>query len=202
MPTLRLGTRASALARWQAQWVESRLIALGMAVELVPITTRGDTVQRDSIAEIGSPGVFTKELQCALLDGQIDLAVHSLKDLPTDEVDGLVLGAVPEREDPRDVLVSRQGLLTELPQEAIVGTGSLRAGAPVVAHPRDLEVRGIRGNVDTRLGKLAAGEYDAIVLARAGLVRLSLQDRVTEVFAPEVMLPAVGQGALARRSPP
>ena len=194
---LRLGTRASALARWQAQWVATQLTAGGVQVDLVLITTRGDTVQRDPIGNLGSPGVFTKELQRALLDDRIDLAVHSLKDLPTDVVDGLVLAAVPEREDPRDVLISREGKRFEqLPQGATIGTGSLRRRAQLLHLRADLQMRDIRGNVETRLQKLAAGQYDALVLALAGIKRLGLDAQITQILEPDILLPAVGQGAL------
>jgi hydroxymethylbilane synthase len=152
---LRLGTRASALARWQADWVAARLTAAGCDIELSPITTQGDVSQKDTIATIGSPGVFTKELQRALLDGQIDLAVHSLKDLPTDVVEGLILTAVPERASPWDVLVSRDGQsLDQLPAGAVIGTGSLRRRAQLLFRRPDLQMHDIRGNVDTRLRKL------------------------------------------------
>lgn len=195
---LRLGTRASALARWQADWVAAQLISRNVDVELVPITTRGDQSQDDAIGNIGSPGVFTKELQRALLERRIDLAVHSLKDLPTEEVEGLCLAAVPEREDPRDALISRRGLrLDELPAGATVGTGSLRRRAQLLHARSDLVMRDVRGNVDTRLKKLADGQFDALVLAHAGLKRLGLAGQITEILDPEVMLPAVGQGALA-----
>jgi hydroxymethylbilane synthase len=195
-PPLRLGTRSSALARWQAEWVAAQLIDLGHDVELVPITTSGDADQRDTLFQTASPGVFTKELQRALLDGQIDLAVHSLKDLPTDLVPGLTLAAVPPREDPRDVLVSRSGPLGDLPTGAQVGTGSLRRRAQLLHARGDLQMRDVRGNLDTRLAKLAAGQYDALVLAHAGLNRLGLAHQITETFAPAVLMPAVGQGAL------
>jgi hydroxymethylbilane synthase len=195
--TLRLGTRASALARWQAEWVASQLVAAGYQVELVPITTRGDSSQRSSIGELGSPGVFTKELQRALLDSQIDLAVHSLKDLPTDEVPGLALAAVPEREDVEDALVSREGKsFDNLAPNATIGTGSLRRRAQLLHARSDLVMRDIRGNVDTRLEKLAAGQFDAVVLAQAGLKRLGLQGRISQILPLSLMLPAVGQGAL------
>jgi hydroxymethylbilane synthase len=197
-PRVRLGTRASALARWQADWVAAQLTSRGVDVELVPITTRGDQQQLDPIENLGSPGVFTKELQRALLDDRIDLAVHSLKDLPTEEVEGLSLVAVPLRESPRDVLVSREGLrFDELPPAATFGTGSLRRRAQLLHARADLVMRDVRGNVDTRLKKLAAGEFDALVLAEAGLVRLGLAGQITEIFPPQRMLPAVGQGALA-----
>jgi hydroxymethylbilane synthase len=195
---LRIGTRASNLARWQANWVATQLTAGGVQVELVPITTRGDAVERGRIEELGGPGVFTKELQRAVLDGQVDLAVHSLKDLPTEQVEGLILAAVAEREDVRDVLISRGGEpLDQLPQQAVIGTGSLRRRAQLLCVRSDLEMRDIRGNVDTRLQKLAAGPYDAIVLAYAGLKRLGLDDQITQVLQPDMLLPAVGQGALA-----
>ena len=194
---LRLGTRASALARWQAEWVAKRLVALGIEVELVPITTRGDANTQEAIGKIGSPGVFTKEIQRALLDYRIDLAVHSLKDWPTDPVEGLVIAAVPERENPQDVLVSRKGTLHELPEGAAVGTESLRRRAQLLHVRPDLQMLPIRGNVDTRLAKLTDGDFDALVLARAGLVRLGLEQHITQEFTAEIMLPAVGQGALA-----
>ena len=194
---LRLGTRASALARWQANWVAARLQQHGHEIELVPITTKGDAQTRDPIGNLGSPGVFTKELQRALLEDRIDLAVHSLKDLPTDEVAGLCLTAVPERESPRDALVSREGLsFADLPEGAIIGTGSLRRRAQLLHARGDLKMQGIRGNVDTRLSKLDGGEFDALVLAEAGLKRLNLADRITQILPSDWMLPAVGQGAL------
>jgi hydroxymethylbilane synthase len=198
MSRLRLGTRSSALARWQAQWVADRLTATGIEVELVPIATRGDTSERIKIDDIGSPGVFTKELERALLGDRIDLAVHSLKDLPTDAVEGLELAAVPHRESALDVLVSGDGLaFAQLPLGAMIGTGSARRRAQLLHVRPDLEMRDIRGNVGTRLRKLEDGEYDAIVLAHAGLLRLGLDGRITEYLQPDVMLPAVGQGALA-----
>ncbi len=195
---IRLGTRSSALARWQADWVAGRLRELGVEVILVPITTTGDRHAEGLIGAIGGTGVFTKELQRALLDGRIDLAVHSLKDLPTDEAVGLCLAAVPERGPMGDVLVSRNGaLLADLPQGAVVGTGSLRRGAQLRFVRPDLAIRDVRGNVDTRLRKLDAGQYDALVLAEAGLERLGLGGRVTQRLSPDILLPAVGQGALA-----
>ncbi len=194
---LRLGTRASALARWQAGWVADQLAAAGHAVELVPIVTTGDTSGIEPIGAIGSPGVFTKELQRALLDGRIDLAVHSLKDLPTDVVDGLSLAAVPEREDIADVLISRdRRAFARLKPSAVIGTGSLRRRAQLLHARPDLQMRDIRGNVDTRVRKLHEGQFDAIVLAAAGLNRLGLASEVTERLPTEIMLPAVGQGAL------
>ena len=196
-PTLRLGTRASVLARWQANWVADALAARGFQVDLVPITTEGDTSQQDSIAKIGSPGVFTKALQRALLADEIDLAVHSLKDLPTDAVAGLVLASVPERESPLDVLVSRAGhTLDQLSPGSLIGTDSLRRRAQLLHLRGDLQMRDIRGNVDTRIKKLHAGQYDALVLAHAGLKRLGLDAHVTQILDSQVVLPAVGQGAL------
>jgi hydroxymethylbilane synthase len=194
---LRIGTRASALATWQANWVASQLASTGLQVELVPITTQGDISQRDPIGDLGSPGVFTKELQRALLDERIDLAVHSLKDLPTDPVDGLVLAAVPPREVTADVLISRDKKSFEsLPAGAKIGTGSLRRRAQLLHWRPDVTMHDIRGNVDTRLRKLRDGQYDAIVLAQAGLRRLGLEAEITEHFATDRVLPAVGQGAL------
>jgi hydroxymethylbilane synthase len=194
---LRLGTRASPLARWQAEWVASRLTANGLAVELVPITTQGD-LKSGPLGQIGGQGLFTKELQRALLDGQIDLAVHSCKDLPTAAVEGLVIAAVPERESTADVLIAHQASSIEsLPPAARVGTGSLRRKAQLLHLRPDLMVEDIRGNVETRVRKLDEGHFDAIVLAEAGLKRLGLADRITQVIPRTAMLSAVGQGALA-----
>jgi hydroxymethylbilane synthase len=194
--TIRLGTRASALARWQAEWVAARLTELGASVELVFIKTGGDGTTTP-ITESGSQGLFTKEIQRALLDGRVDLAVHSLKDLPTERIDGLGLAAVPPRESPSDAFVSNQvPAIEQLPNGARVGTGSRRRQSQLLhAHP-DVIVLDIRGNVETRLQKLDAGDYDAIILAEAGLKRLGLSDRITQLLPPTLMLPAVGQGAL------
>lgn len=167
-----------------------------MTIELVPITTQGD-VKAGPLGQIGGMGLFTKELQRALLDNQIDLAVHSLKDLPTEPVAGLSLAAVPERESTADVLLSAKfSNLESLPQRARVGTGSLRRKAQLWHSRPDLQVEDIRGNVETRLRKLEEGEFDAIILAAAGLKRLGLADRITQVLPQSLMLPAVGQGAL------
>ncbi|MHB1035870.1 MAG: hydroxymethylbilane synthase [Pirellulales bacterium] len=194
---LRLGTRASALARWQAEWVAARLAELGAQVEMVPIATQGDRQQRGPIEQIGGEGVFTKELQRALVENRIDLAVHSLKDLPTGTAEGLCLASVPERASVRDVLVLREpGSLDSLPPGAVVGTGSLRRRAQLWHVRADLRMEDIRGNVDTRLRKLHEGQYDALVLAEAGLRRLGLEQHITFVLPMEVILPAVGQGAL------
>lgn len=192
---IRLGTRSSALARWQADWVAAQLRALGVAVEVVFVTTSGDQKQAP-LAAIGGAGLFTKEIQQALLAGQIDLAVHSLKDLPTEQPAGLCLAAVPPRESPWDVLLTRGGGgLADLPQGAVVGTGSLRRRAQMLHVREDLAMAEIRGNVDTRLRKLDEGQFDAIVLAEAGLKRLGLTSHAQHLLSAEV-LPAVGQGAL------
>lgn len=195
-PRIRLGTRSSALARRQSEWVAARLAAEGVEVELVAIRTTGD--RRDGpIAQLGGRGVFTREIQRALLAGRIDLAVHSLKDLPTEPVDGLALAAVPPRAAPFDVLISgRHAGLARLPDGAVVGTGSPRRRAQLLHVRRDLRTGELRGNVDTRLRKLDSGEFDAIVLAEAGLERLGLESRIVERLPPEIMLPAAGQGAL------
>jgi hydroxymethylbilane synthase len=195
---IRLGTRASALAMTQARWVGDRLSeGSGREVELVEITTEGD---RDTtpLAQLGGTGVFVSALREALLDGRIDVAVHSLKDLPTQPPGGIALAAVPVREDPRDVVVARDGLtLGELPVGSRVGTGAPRRSAQLHALGLGLEITDIRGNVDTRIRKVQDGAYDAIVLARAGLARLGRLDEATEVLDPLQMLPAPGQGALA-----
>jgi hydroxymethylbilane synthase len=195
---IRIGTRASPLARWQAQWVADQLAARSHAVELMPITTRGDSDRDSPIGDIGTTGVFTKELQRALLDGRIDVAVHSLKDLPTDEVAGLTLAAVPPRESPRDALICRDATtpLGALPAGAKIGTGSLRRQAQALHIRPDLKMIPIRGNVETRLRKLADGGCDALILAEAGLKRLGFANRITEYLGPPRFLPAVGQGAL------
>jgi hydroxymethylbilane synthase len=194
---LRLGTRASALARWQAEWVAARLGELAHEVELVPISTAGDRQRQGPIDRIGAPGVFTKEIQRALVDDRIDLAVHSLKDLSTERAPGLCLAAVPERGPAGDVLLScHYANLEALPPRAVVGTGSTRRKTQLWHARPDLEIRDIRGNVETRVAKLDAGDYDAIVLAEAGLVRLGLAQRIRQFLPEAIVLPAVGQGAL------
>jgi len=193
---VRLGTRSSALARWQADWVAAQLGQLGVDVEMVPIATQGDASSKP-LGAIGGQGVFTKEIQRALLVGDIDFAVHSLKDLPTEKVDGLTLAAIPVRESTRDVLVSTTAdSINALPSGARVGTGSMRRKAQLLHARNDLEILDIRGNVDTRLRKLDEGQYDAIVLAEAGLKRLGFEHRITQVIPLSIMLPAIGQGAL------
>lgn len=198
MTALRLGTRRSALAQAQAALVADAIREVtGREVEFVNVTTQGD-VSRDSLASIGGTGVFVSALRDALLIGEIDLAVHSLKDLPTAELPELELIAVPERGDARDALVARDGLtLQTLPQDAKVGTGSPRRAAQLKALRPDLDVVDIRGNVDTRIGLVESGAVDAVVLAKAGLQRLGRLDAVTETIDPSVMLPSPGQGALA-----
>ena len=195
---IRVGTRASLLARTQSGHVADALAAaLGRETVLVEVTTDGD-VSTAPLASFGGVGVFVSALRDALLRGEVDVAVHSLKDLPTAPHDGIALAAVPLREDPRDVVVARDGLtLGELPAGARVGTGSPRRAAQLRALGLGFDVEGIRGNVDTRIRKVGAGEYDAVVLARAGVARLGRLDEVTEVLDPLQMLPAPGQGALA-----
>ena len=195
---LRLGTRASELARTQSGLVAELLSErTGRDVVLVPVRTEGD-VATGPLASIGGTGVFVNALRDALLAGEVDLAVHSLKDLPTTPAEGIALAAVPPREDPRDVVVARDGLtLGELPVGSRVGTGSPRRVAQLEALGLGIELGGVRGNVDTRIAKVHAGELDAVVLARAGLARLGRLDEITEVLDPIQVLPAPGQGALA-----
>ena len=197
--TFRVGTRGSALATRQTGIVIDSLRAdrPSASFETVTIRTAGDR-SRASLSEIGGRGVFVVELERALLAGDIDIAVHSLKDLPGTDTEGLTIAAVPRREDPRDALISRDGLhLDDLPPGARIGTGSPRRAAQLLARRPDLTVADIRGNVDTRFRKVDKGEYDAVVLAAAGLARLGWLDRATELLPFDVMLPAVGQGALA-----
>jgi hydroxymethylbilane synthase len=198
---IRLGTRGSLLAVTQSGWVARRIeLATGSPVELVRIRTRGDEEQDRPLSEIGGQGLFTKELDRALLDGEVDLAVHSLKDLPTAFVEGLALAAVPEREDPRDALIGPQGRITTLrglPRGARLGTSSLRRRALALAFRPDLDVEPIRGNLDTRIGHVDAGRFDATLLAAAGIRRLGWGARISEALDPGAWLPAPGQGALA-----
>lgn len=197
---LRLGSRGSALALWQTEHVAAALQAAhpGLRTEIEIIKTQGDKILDVPLARIGDRGLFVKEIEEALLAGRIDAAVHSLKDLPTAQPEGLLIAAVSERADPRDCLVSAKfASLAELPDGAVVGTSSLRRKAQLKAHHPGLHFKDVRGNLQTRLGKLDAGEYDALVLAAAGLDRLALGDRIRERLAPDACLPAVGQGALA-----
>jgi hydroxymethylbilane synthase len=199
---LRIATRGSALALWQANHIRERLAQLhGIESELIRIRTSGDKFQGASVAQVseqaGTKGIFIKELEEALLAGTADLAVHSMKDVPTENPAGLVFPAITKREDVRDCLISRDGAkLKDLACGARVGTSSLRRQAQLRHHRPDLELLDLRGNVDTRLKKVAAGEFDAIVLATAGMNRLGASDKITQILPPEVMLPAVGQGAL------
>lgn len=196
---MRLGTRGSALALWQANWTREALEdrVAGITVEIQKIRTTGDRVQDVPLAALGGKGLFTKELDEALLDHRIDLAVHSLKDLPFQLPGGIVLAAVGEREDARDALVSDGPRLGELPAGARIGTSSLRRQAQLGARFPDLDLVMLRGNVDTRLRRLDDGDFDGILLAAAGLKRLGHAGRITEVLDPDVILPAIGQGALA-----
>ncbi len=196
--TLLIATRESRLALWQAEHVRALLTQrFGMAVGLLGMTTLGDQILDRTLAKVGGKGLFVKELETALEEGRAQLAVHSLKDVPMDLPDGFELAAVLEREDPRDALVSpRFATLAELPPGATVGTSSLRRVVQLLSLRPDLDVQPLRGNLDTRLRKLDAGGYDAIVLAAAGLKRLGLAARIASVFEPEAMLPCAGQGAL------
>lgn len=201
MKSLRIGTRGSLLARWQAEFVRAALARHGMSAELVIIRTSGDRDRQSSLRVIGGKGVFTKELEDALLDERIDLAVHSMKDMPTNLPAGLEISAICERQDVRDALISRDGLkLDQLPSGARIGTSSLRRQTQLRHYRGDFEMVDMRGNVDTRLAKLAQGDYDAIVLAKAGLDRLGKADRITEVISTEICLPAAGQGAIGIES--
>ena len=195
---LTIATRESRLAMWQAEHVRDLLAArFGIEVKLLGMTTRGDQILDRALSKVGGKGLFVKELETALEDGHADLAVHSLKDVPMDLPSGFALAAVLEREDPRDALVSpRYATLSALPQGACVGTSSLRRVAQLAAVRPDLRIEPLRGNLDTRLRKLDEGQYDAIVLAAAGLVRLGLAERIRSRFATTQMLPAAGQGAL------
>lgn len=198
MIELVIGSRGSQLALWQARHVAERLAELGVKTRIEVIKTTGDKITDVALARVGEmtglKGVFTKEIEEALLDGSIDLAVHSLKDLPTELPEGLTIGIVPEREDPRDALVGKQ--LDELQPGDRIGTGSLRRAAQIRRLKPGVETLEIRGNVDTRLRKLDESQYDAIILACSGLKRLGLQDRIAEALDPAVMAPAIGQGAL------
>jgi len=203
MNLIRIGTRGSALALAQANWVREKLEEryASLEVEIVTIKTSGDRFLDTPIKAIGGKGIFVKEIEEALLRGEIDLAVHSMKDLPTEIPAGLVVAAVPEREDPRDVLVSSgRRTLEGLPSGARVGTGSLRRRAQILNHRPDLDIVPVRGNIDTRLKKLDRGEVEALIMAMAGLKRIGQEDRASEYLAPEICLSAVAQGALGLES--
>lgn len=194
-----IATRASRLALWQAEHVQARLQALypECDISLLKMTTRGDQILDRTLSKVGGKGLFVKELETALLDGRADLAVHSLKDVPVDLTTPFSLPVILERDDPRDAFVSpRYRSLDDLPDGAVVGTSSLRREAQIRSRYPRLEVKPLRGNLDTRLGKLDRGEYDAIILAAAGLRRLGLQDRIRALLEPEISLPSAGQGAL------
>jgi hydroxymethylbilane synthase len=198
MKPLRIGTRGSALALRQANYFREALLeTCRLESEIVVIKTSGDQNVAVPAQQIGVIGIFTKELEDSLLDGRADLAVHSMKDVPTEFSEHCRIATVFKREDPRDALVSARGeTLAQLPQGARIGTSSLRRASQLRAYRPDFRIAELRGNVDTRLRKVAAGEYDAIVLAKAGIDRLGLSARITEVLSPDIMLPAVGQGAL------
>ena len=202
MKPLRIATRGSALALWQANHIRERLAQLhGIESELIRIRTSGDHFQSASVAQVseqtGTKGIFIKELEEALLAGAADLAVHSMKDVPTENPAGLIFPAITQREDVRDCLISRDGAkLKDLQSGARMGTSSLRRQSQLRHYRPDLELLDLRGNVDTRLRKIAAGKFDAIVLATAGVNRLGSSDKITEILSTEIMLPAVGQGAL------
>jgi hydroxymethylbilane synthase len=197
LTVVRIGSRGSMLAAWQAKYIASRLNAFGVQTEIIYIKTSGDKFQVGGINEIGVKGVFIKEIEDALLENRVDIAVHSMKDVPTETPAGLIFSAICEREDPRDCLISRDGKkFAALPAGANVGTSSLRRVAQLRHARPELTFTDLRGNVDTRLQKLERGDYDAIVLAKAGMDRLSWSARITEVLPPEICLSAVGQGAL------
>jgi hydroxymethylbilane synthase len=192
---LTIGSRGSKLALWQANWVKTELESRGHSCRVEIIQTTGDRITDVPLAKVGTKGLFTKEIEEALLDGRIDLAVHSCKDMPTELPAGLILAAIPAREDPRDAVIGRR--LAGLGRGARVGTSSLRRQAQLKLKRPDLEVLSVRGNLDTRLRKLDEGQYDAILLAAAGLRRLGWADRIAELLSPDAMCPAAGQGALA-----
>ena len=199
MTTVRIATRKSALALWQAEYVKAQLehFHQDITVELVPMTTKGDIILDTPLAKVGGKGLFVKELEVAMLEGRADIAVHSMKDVPVDFPEGLGLEVICPREDPRDAFVSNTyASIDELPKGAIVGTSSLRRQCQLKSQRPDLEIRDLRGNVNTRLKKLDDGEYDAIILASAGLIRLEMPERIKAYIEPEQMLPANGQGAV------
>lgn len=193
--TLTIGSRGSHLALWQARHISGLLAQAGVETRIEIIKTTGDHLQTASLTQAGGKGLFTKEIEDALLAGTIDLAVHSLKDLPTETPAGLVIASIPEREDPRDALVGKR--LRDLPRGARVGTSSGRRAAQLRRLKPNIRIEPVRGNVDTRLRKLKEGQYDAIMLAAAGLQRLGLEGEIAEFLSPEVICPAAGQGALA-----
>ncbi|HAJ92464.1 MAG TPA: hydroxymethylbilane synthase [Gammaproteobacteria bacterium] len=196
---LRIATRKSPLALWQAEHVRARLLEChaGLQVELLTMSTKGDRILDSPLAKIGGKGLFVKELEQGMLEGSADIAVHSMKDVPAELPDGLCIAAILEREDPRDAFVSgNYASIDALPEGARVGTSSLRRQCQLRARRPDLEILDLRGNVGTRLGKLDAGDYDAIILACAGLIRLGLEARIATALTPELMLPAIAQGVI------
>ncbi len=199
MNLVRIATRKSALALWQANFVKAELEAAhpGLQVELVPMSTQGDKILDTPLAKIGGKGLFVKELETAMLEGLADIAVHSMKDVPVDFPEGLMLHTICQREDPRDAFVSNTyQQLTDLPQGAVVGTSSLRRQCQIKAMRPDLQIKDLRGNVNTRLAKLDASEFDAIILASAGLIRLGFEARIASFLDVGTSLPANGQGAV------
>jgi len=200
---LRIGTRGSQLALWQANWVKEKLVRKNsdLDIEIVRIRTTGDKILDVPLAKVGGKGLFVKEIETALLDNSVDLAVHSMKDVPTLLPEGLEIAAVTERKDPRDVIISREGkTLAQLPEGARIGTSSLRRQAQLSGYRPDLVMEPLRGNINTRLQKLRDGQYDAIVLAYAGVKRLGWEGEVTQILDTDIMLPAIGQGALGIES--
>jgi len=196
---LKIGTRGSQLALWQANWIKETLVRKNpdLDVEIVKIKTTGDKILDVPLAKVGGKGLFVKEIETALLDNSVDLAVHSMKDVPTLLPDGLKIVAISEREDPRDVIISKEGrTLAQLQEGARIGTSSLRRQAQLAGYRPDLVMEPLRGNINTRLKKLRDGQYDAIVLAYAGVKRLGWEGEVTQVLDTDIMLPAIGQGAL------
>jgi len=194
-----IGTRGSKLALWQANWVKERLESLypDLKIEIEKIKTTGDKILDAPLAKIGGKGLFVKEIEEALLSKKVDLAVHSMKDVPTEIPEGLQISAICEREDPRDAFISREGiLLNELPRGAVVGTSSLRRTVQLKALRSDLNISSLRGNVDTRIRKLKEGQFNAILLAMAGLKRMGFESIVTEIISEDLMIPAIGQGAI------
>ncbi len=199
MKTIRIATRKSALALWQAEYVKERLEHFhpGIRVELVKMTSKGDRILDAPLAKVGGKGLFVKELETAMLENRADIAVHSMKDVPMELPEGLGLAAICPRENPLDAFVSNTyNQLDELPEGAIVGTSSLRRQCQILAKRPDLKIEFLRGNVNTRLNKLDDGQYDAIILAAAGLIRLGMEDRIKTALPPELSLPAAGQGAV------
>ncbi|WP_444911938.1 hydroxymethylbilane synthase [Microbulbifer sp. PAAF003] len=200
---IRIATRQSALALWQANYVKDRLQQAHpeLLIELLPLTSRGDQVLDIPLTKVGGKGLFVKELEVAMLEGRADIAVHSMKDVPMEFPEGLHLPIICEREDPRDAFVSNlYDSLDDLPQGAVVGTSSLRRQCQLLARRPDLKVTFLRGNVNTRLAKLDAGDYDAIILAAAGLLRLEMPERIRSFLATDILLPAGGQGAVGIES--